>query len=45
MEVVLSTMITLTPEERKEAIEKLRHAYELKQQELLTAGRAAVNKK
>lgn len=32
MEVVLSTMITLTPEERKEAIEKLRHAYELKQQ-------------
>lgn len=31
MEVVLSTMITLTPEERKEAIEKLRHAYELKQ--------------
>jgi hypothetical protein len=33
MEVVLSTMITLTEEERKEAIEKLRHAYELKQQE------------
>jgi cbb3-type cytochrome oxidase cytochrome c subunit len=31
MEVVLSTMITLTPEERKEAIEKLRYAYELKQ--------------
>jgi mono/diheme cytochrome c family protein len=30
MEVVLSTMITLTEEERKEAIEKLRHAYELK---------------
>jgi hypothetical protein len=27
MEVVLSTMITLTEEERKEAIEKLRHAY------------------
>jgi len=34
MEVVLSTMITLTEEERKEAIEKLRHAYELKQKEL-----------
>jgi len=33
MEVVLSTMITLTEEERKEAIEKLRHAYELKKQE------------
>jgi cytochrome c2 len=33
MEVVLSTMITLTEEERKEAIEKLRYAYELKQQE------------
>ncbi len=32
MEVVLSTMITLTPEERKEAIEKLRLAYQLKQQ-------------
>ena len=31
MEVVLSTMITLTDEERKEAIEKLRYAYELKQ--------------
>ena len=31
MEVVLSTMITLTPEERKEAIDKLRYAYELKQ--------------
>jgi cytochrome c551/c552 len=33
MEVVLSTMITLTDEERKEAIEKLRYAYELKKQE------------
>jgi mono/diheme cytochrome c family protein len=33
MEVVLSTMITLTDEERREAIEKLRHAYELKKQE------------
>jgi cytochrome c2 len=33
MEVVLSTMITLTPEERKEAVEKLRLAYELKQKE------------
>ncbi len=32
MEVVLSTMITLTDEERKEAIEKLRYAFELKQQ-------------
>lgn len=31
MEVVLSTMITLTPEERQEAIDKLRHAYELYQ--------------
>jgi hypothetical protein len=33
MEVVLSTMITLTDEERREAIEKLRQAYELKKQE------------
>jgi mono/diheme cytochrome c family protein len=33
MEVVLSTMITLTDEERREAIEKLRYAYELKKQE------------
>ncbi len=33
MDVVLSTMITLTDEERSEVIEKLRHAYELKQQE------------
>lgn len=30
MEVVLSTMITLTPEERREAVEKLRLAYSLK---------------
>ena len=30
MEVVLATMIPLTLEERKEAIEKLRYAYELK---------------
>ena len=37
MEVVLSTMITLTPEERKEVIEKLRIAYELKQKELKAA--------
>ena len=34
MEVVLSTMITLTKEEREEAVEKLRHAYELKKKEL-----------
>ena len=34
MSVVLSTMITLTDEERKEAIDKLRHAYELKQEQL-----------
>lgn len=33
MEVVLSTMINLTDEERREAIEKLRLAYELKQKE------------
>lgn len=33
MEVVLATMIPLTPEERKEAIEKLRYAYELKKLE------------
>jgi hypothetical protein len=33
MEVVLSTMITLTPEERNEAIEKLRQAFTLKQQQ------------
>lgn len=33
MEVVLSTMITLTPEERAEAVSKLKLAYELKQKE------------
>jgi mono/diheme cytochrome c family protein len=37
MEVVLSTMITWTPEERKEAIEKLRLAYELKQKQGIEA--------
>ncbi len=31
--VVLSTMITLTEEERKEAVEKIRLAYEIKQKE------------
>jgi hypothetical protein len=45
MEVVLSTMIILTPEERKEAIEILRHAYELKQNELKNVGKANVTKK
>jgi hypothetical protein len=30
-------MITLTPEERKEAIEKLRYAFELKQKEKAVA--------
>lgn len=34
MEVVLSTMIPLTREEREEAVRKLRYAYELKQKEL-----------
>lgn len=33
MDVVLSTMIPLTKEERLEAIEKLRYAYELKKKE------------
>lgn len=33
MEVVLSTMITLSPEEKKEAIDKLRMAYEIKLQQ------------
>lgn len=33
MDVVLSTMITLSPEERKEVVEILRHAYELKQKQ------------
>ncbi|MEW6062363.1 MAG: c-type cytochrome, partial [Bacteroidota bacterium] len=37
MDVVLSTMIPLTKEERLEAIEKLRHAYELKKQEMKLA--------
>jgi mono/diheme cytochrome c family protein len=45
MDVVLSTMITLTPEERKEAIEKLRHAYELKQAERKAAAGATATKK
>ncbi len=36
MEVVLSTMLPLTKEERLEAIEKLRHAYELKKNEKKT---------
>jgi cytochrome c2 len=36
MEVVLSTMITLTEDERKEALEKLRLAYELKQKAMNT---------
>ncbi len=40
MDVVLSTMIPLTKEERLEAIEKLRHAYELKKKE-----KAAIVKK
>jgi cytochrome c2 len=40
MDVVLSTMILLTKEERLEAIEKLRHAYELKKKE-----KAAIVKK
>jgi len=38
MEVVLSTMITLTEEERKEAIEKIRLAYDLKLQRDKEAG-------
>ncbi|MDH3251245.1 MAG: c-type cytochrome [Ignavibacteria bacterium] len=37
MEVVLSTMITLTPEERKEAVAKLRLAYELKKEQRASA--------
>lgn len=40
MDVVLSTMIPMTKEERLEAIEKLRHAYELKKKE-----KAAIVKK
>lgn len=39
MEVVLSTMIPLTKEERLEAIEKLRYAYELKKKEMNTASK------
>ncbi len=45
MEVVLSTMITLTPEERSEAIAKLRMAYELKQQEQNKSNKVAAGKK
>jgi len=37
MDVVLSTMIPLTKEERLEAIATLRHAYELKKQEMKLA--------
>jgi cytochrome c2 len=37
MQVVLSTMINLTPEERKEAVEKLRLAYKLKQEQTAVA--------
>jgi mono/diheme cytochrome c family protein len=37
MEVVLSTMISLTPEETKEAIEKLHTAYDLKQKGVIAA--------
>lgn len=37
MEVVLSTMIQLSPEQRKEAIEKMTAAYELKQKERKSA--------
>ncbi len=39
MDVVLSTMIPLTKEERLEAIEKLRYAYEVKKREKKTAPR------
>jgi mono/diheme cytochrome c family protein len=39
MEVVLSTMITLTPEERAEAVAKLKLAHELKQKERALAKR------
>lgn len=45
MDVVLSTMIVLTPEERNEAIEKLRYAYGLKQQEQKTSPLAKSAKK
>ncbi len=40
MQVVLSTFITLTPEEKAEAIEKLRIAYELKQKERAATAQA-----
>jgi hypothetical protein len=33
MDVVLSTMIQLSPERRKEAVEKMTAAYELKKKE------------
>lgn len=39
MEVVLSTMISLSSDERKEAIEKLRYANQLKQQEVAKTGK------
>ncbi len=45
MEVVLSTMITLSPEERQEAIQKLHMAYEIKQQQIATEAKAGVPKK
>lgn len=38
MEVVLSTMITLSPDERKEAVEKLRLAWKLKQEQTESGG-------
>ncbi len=45
MEVVLSTMITLTPQERQEAIDKIRVAYALKEQEQKTATQDASRRK
>ncbi len=45
MEVVLSTMISLTPEEREEAIGKLRTAYQLKQEEQKKAESVPVTRK
>jgi len=39
MEVVLSTMISLNTDERREAIEKLRYANQLKQQEVAEAAK------
>ena len=44
MDVVLSTMITLSVEERNEAIEKLRHAYELKLAERKVEEKQALRK-